>query len=83
MWRGVEGPGNHQPMEPMTVRVQAITVRADVVTAVVTSISRERCKGLPVVRIQISLRLPVPDGECPRHTRERVRDEALRFLDVA
>ena len=70
-------------MEPMTVRVRRITFGAGTVTALVTATSRERCKGQPVARIQISLRLHVLDGECPRHTRERARDEALRFLDVA
>ena len=67
----------------MTVRVREFTLESQLITALVTATSRERFQGQPVARIQISLRLPVLDGECPRHTRERVRDEALRFLDVA
>lgn len=70
-------------MEAMTVRVQAITVSAETVTALVTATSRERYVGHPLARIEISLRLPVVQAESPRDTRERVRDEALRFLDVA
>ena len=67
----------------MTVRVREFSLDSQIITALVTATSRERCKGQPVASIQISLRLPVLDGERPRHTRERVRDEALRFLDVA
>ena len=70
-------------MEPMTIRVQAIAVDSGIVAALVTATSVERWRGQPVARIQISLRLPVRHGETHRDTRERVRGEALRFLDVA
>ena len=70
-------------MEAMTVRVQAITVGAETVTALVTATSRERYVGHPLARIEISLRLTVGQGESVRNVRERARDEVLRFLDVA
>ena len=66
----------------MTVRVQAITLDSGVVKTSVMATSRERFRGQPVARIKISLLLPAWDGESPSDTRDRVRDEALRFLDV-
>jgi len=69
-------------MEAMTVRVREITVSAAAVTATVTATSRDRFAGQPVARIQIRLQLAANEGESPRDTRERVRDEALRFLDI-
>jgi hypothetical protein len=72
-------------MEAMTVRVREIIGNAGGVTfaATVTAASRERFRGQPVVRIRISLRIAVRAGESSRDTRERVRHEALRFLDIA
>ena len=35
--------------------------------------SVERYKGQPVARLEITLRLPLREGEAPRDTRERVR----------
>ena len=70
-------------MEPMTVRVRSVTFDADVLTALVTATDRERFKGQPAARIHITLRLPVREGESPREARDRVRDETLRYLDIA
>jgi hypothetical protein len=70
-------------MEPMTVRVKEITLDAGVLTALVTATSRGRFRGQPVARITINLTLPALAGESPRDTRERVGDEALRWLDIA
>ena len=80
---GRHGADQPRPMESMTVRVRGITLDSGIVTALVTATSRERFKGQPVARIRINLTLPVRDGESPRGVRERVRGEALRFLDIA
>ena len=66
----------------MTVRVRRIAADSGTVTALVTATSRERFRGRPIARIEIALALPAILDENPRDTRERVRDEALRFLDI-
>ena len=66
----------------MTVGVRIIAPDSGNVTALVTATSRERFKCRPIARIETTRALPVLPGENPGDTRERVRDEALRFLDV-
>lgn len=75
--------GTLSALEPMTVRVREITIESRGVTALVTATSRERFRGRPIARIEIALTLPAVPGENPRDTRERVRGEALRYLDIA
>ena len=83
MWRQVEVSRQSRIMEAMTVRVREITVGATTVAAIVTATSRERFRGQPVAQLQIKLQLAAIAEESQRVTRERVRNEALRFLDVA
>ena len=70
-------------MEAMTIHVREVAIGAEIVTAVVTATSRARFRGRPLATIRVRLRLSAVDGESPRDRRERVREEALRSLDVA
>ena len=72
-------------MEAMNVRVRSITPspKGHTLTALVTATSRERYRGRPVGRIEIILRLPAIKGEPAARMRERVRVEALAYLDPA
>jgi hypothetical protein len=53
-------------MDPMIVRVKEISLDTGVLAALVTATSRQRFKGQPIARTQISLRLPAKVGESSR-----------------
>jgi hypothetical protein len=69
-------------MEAMRVSVQEISFHTDGMNAMVIAVSRERYSGRPRARVTIRLRLEAVAGESMKDRKERVRAEALRFLDV-
>jgi hypothetical protein len=69
-------------MEGMQVRVQSVDVHADGVHAVVIAVSRERILGGPRATLKLRLCIESLEGESVRDRFTRVRDEALRYLDV-
>lgn len=69
-------------MEAMQVSVQRISIHADGVHAVVIAVSRERYSERPRARLTVSLRLEEVAGESLKDRKDRIRTEALRYLDV-
>lgn len=70
-------------MEPMRVRVKSIRIGAKVTRAVVTAVSFERHERFPRAAVEVDSRLPSRTGDSTYVLRERIRKEALRFLDVS
>lgn len=66
----------------MRVRVQSVHVRADGVHAVVLAVSQEQVLGKPRASLSVRLRLEALEGESVKGRRTRVREEALRYLDL-
>ena len=69
-------------MERMQVRVQSIKVYARGVRAVVIAVSQERVMGKPRASVKMRLRLERVEGEAVRDLLSRVREEAIRYLDI-
>jgi hypothetical protein len=69
-------------MEAMRVRVQSIVVHVDVVHAVVIAVSKELMVGKPRASLTLYLSLEGVKGETVKNRLTRVREEALRYLDV-
>lgn len=67
----------------MLLRVQSVEVGADAVHAVVVAVSQERTSNGPRASLKVCLCLESVEGESSRERRARVRDEALRYLDVS
>lgn len=72
-------------MEAMRLMIEGIQRRSEegVLLARVRAVSREQVRGAPRALILMTLRLRDPGpGAGIRKLKRRVRDEALRFLDV-
>ena len=69
-------------MEGMRVRVQSVEVHAEGVHGVVIAVSQERFSGKPRASLRMRIFLETVEGESVRLRFARVREEALRFLDV-
>lgn len=69
-------------MEPMRLRVQSVNDREGGLDAVVIAVSRERLLGKPRASLELQLRLEALEGESTKSRLTRVREEALRYLDI-
>lgn len=69
-------------MERMQVRVQSIEVHAEGVHALVVAVSHERTSGKPRASMKLRLWLEAVEGESGKGRHMRVREEALRYLDI-
>jgi hypothetical protein len=72
----------NEAMEGMRVRVRSVDVHAQGVQAVVIAASHERTSGKPRARLILRLSLETVEGESVKGRIARVREEALRYLDV-
>lgn len=70
-------------MEALHVHVQSITVEQDVTRAIVIAVSADRLGNSPRAAIRLELMIETLAGETSTMRIERVRDEALRYLDVS
>jgi hypothetical protein len=74
-------------MEFMNLTVQKVERLVDTPlwAGMATAHSVEQIEGLPVATLRLQVRFQLGDGESltDRALRERARDEALRFLDIA
>ena len=66
----------------MRVRVQSIVVHVDAVHAVVIAVSKELMAGKPRASLTLHLTIEGVSGEKVKNRLTRVREEALRYLDV-
>lgn len=66
----------------MRLRVQSIVVHAGVVHAVVIAASKELMAGKPRMSLTLYLSLEGVKGETVKNRLTRVREEALRYLDI-
>jgi hypothetical protein len=69
-------------MKKMKVRVRSADVHADGVQAVVVAVSKESISGKPRARLELRLGLESVSNESMKNRLARVREEALRYLDV-
>jgi hypothetical protein len=72
-------------MEHLNVHVRRIIphTRAGRLSALVNAMSEERHREKPRAVISLRLNLPLLRNESAQALRQRVRDEALRYLDIA
>ena len=72
-------------MEALRVRVRSVKVfpKARLAVARVSATSAGKVGGRPVARIELNVAVRVGRGEPPARVRDRLRDEALVFLDVS
>jgi hypothetical protein len=69
-------------MEGMRVRVQSIDVHEVCVHAVIIAVRFQRFFGQTLASLKLRLRLEMVEGESVKLRFRRVRDEALRYLDI-
>jgi hypothetical protein len=75
-------PRQTETMEGMRIKVQSVDVRAEIVRAVVIAVSLERVLGKARASLRMHIFLETVEEESVRRRFARVREEALRFLDV-
>jgi hypothetical protein len=66
----------------MQVSVKSADIHCDGVSALVSAVSHDQMAGKPRAIVSMRLWLEVVAEESPKARFSRVRDEALRYLDV-